>query len=338
LQPYISPDLAVWLDGEIYDFGEAAREINLSETAAAMFATLYRRHGLTFLGCIDGIYAAVIYDRSAKELHLVTDRYGLRRLYIWKGSKLAWSSALKCFLPHSDFSPEIDPAAVDDFIDLGYMTEQRTWFKDVSLLPSGSVLTWDVLRNSGRQTRYWWWDKIKSLAGRLDENEVADELGNLFVRAVEKRVRPGERIGVELSGGLDSRAVLAAIPDYGGVLNTVTFGIDGCADRVIAARAAAVRGAANHGFSLNANNWLLPRFKGVWLSEGQTSLLHMHGLEAAALESELFDIALNGFLGDVVLGGSWLARDALDHPITPELVGRFIGRDPRKNKCFQGIF
>jgi asparagine synthase (glutamine-hydrolysing) len=233
-------------------------------------------------------------------------------------------------LPHPDFSSEIDPTAVDDFIDLGYMTEQRTWFKNVSLLPSGSLLTWDVLRNIGRQTRYWWWDKIKSLATRLDENEVIDELGTLFVRAVEKRVRPGERIGVELSGGLDSRAVLAATPDYGSVLNTVTFGIEGCADRVIAARAAAVRGAANHGFSLDANNWLLPRFKGVWLSEGQTSLLHMHGIEAAALESELFDIALNGFLGDLVLGGSWLARDVLDHPITPELVGRLIGRDPRK--------
>ena len=40
LEPCISPNLAVWLDGEIYDFGEAAREINLSETAAAMFATL----------------------------------------------------------------------------------------------------------------------------------------------------------------------------------------------------------------------------------------------------------------------------------------------------------
>jgi asparagine synthase (glutamine-hydrolysing) len=330
-QPYISPDLVVWLDGEIYDLDEIAGEINVFEnTTTTAIAALYRRQGLEFLKTTDGVFAAVIYDRKRMTLHLVTDRYGLRRLYIWKSSKLAWASALKCFLPNPTFSSEIDPAAVDDFIDLGYMTEERTWFKDVSLLPSGSVLTWDILRNSGTQIRYWWWDKIKPLSGWLDESAAADELGTRFVRAVEKRVRPGERIGVELSGGLDSRAVLAATPDYGRVLNTVTFGIDGCADRLIAARAAAVRGAANHGFSLDGGNWLLPRFRAVWLVEGQTSLLHMHGFEGVALERELFDIALNGFLGDVVLGGSWLAGDALDHPITPELVGRFTGRDPRK--------
>ena len=330
LEPCISPNLAVWLDGEIYDFGEAAGGINPSQSATAIFASLYRQHGLTFLEHIDGIFASVIYDRAAKELHLVTDRYGLRRLYIWKGSKLAWASALKYFLPVPDFSAQIDPVALDDFIELGYITEERTWFKDVSLLPSGSILSWDIVRNCGKQTRYWWWDKIKLLSGSLDENEVADELGTLFVRAVEKRVRSGERTGVELSGGLDSRAVLAAIPNYGNVLHTITFGIDGCADRLIAARAAAVRRAVNHGFSLNASNWLFPRFKGVWLTDGQTSLLHMHGFEAAELESELFDIALNGFLGDVVLGGSWLAREALDHPITPQLAGRFVGREPSK--------
>src|ERR1700736_6231045 len=44
LQPYIAADLAVWLDGEIYDFGGFAGDIKPSENAMAILATLYRRY------------------------------------------------------------------------------------------------------------------------------------------------------------------------------------------------------------------------------------------------------------------------------------------------------
>jgi asparagine synthase (glutamine-hydrolysing) len=302
-QPYIAADLAVWFDGEIYDFGEFKTDINLHESTTAIVAALYRRHGLRWLKRIDGNFAATIYDRARMQLHLLNDRYGLRRLYIRKGVNLVWASTLRSFLSAPGFTPRLDPMAVDEFFDLGYITEDRTWFKEVALLPSGSILTWNIRANAGKDIRYWWWDEIKLLGGRLNESEVADELGNLLVRAVERRVRPGERIGLELSGGLDSRAILAAMPNHGEVFRTFTFGVEGCADRVIAARAAAVRGAAIHQFSLDETNWLLPRFRGVWFTDGQSSLMHMHGIEATEVESALADIVLNGFLGDGVLRG-----------------------------------
>jgi asparagine synthase (glutamine-hydrolysing) len=335
LQPYIAADLAVWFDGEIYDFGEFKTDINNAhesthESTTAIVAALYRRHGLTWLKKIDGNFAAMIYDKARMQLHLMNDRYGLRRLYIWKGGNLVWASTLRSFLSAPGFTPRLDPMAVDEFFDFGYITEDRTWFKEVTLLPSGSILTWDIRANAGKVTRYWWWNEIKLLGGRLNENEVADELAYLFVRAVERRVRPGERIGLELSGGLDSRAILAAMPDHGKVVNTFTFGVEGCADRVIAARAAAVRGAAIHQFSLDETNWLLPRFRGVWFTDGQSSLMHMHGIEAAEVESALCDIVLNGFLGDGVLRGSYLFEGALDCPITADLVSQRTGRDQNK--------
>jgi asparagine synthase (glutamine-hydrolysing) len=329
-QPYIAADLAVWFDGEIYDFAEFKTDINLHESTTAIVAALYRRHGLTWLKRIDGNFAATIYDRARMQLHLLNDRYGLRRLYIWKGVKLVWASTLRSFLSAPGFTPRLDPMAVDEFFDLHYITEDRTWFKEVTLLPSGSILTWDIRANAGKVIRYWWWDEIKLLGGRLNETEVADELGNLFVHAVERRVGPGERIGLELSGGLDSRAILAAMPNHGEVVHTFTFGVEGCADRVIAARVAAVRGAAVHQFSLDETNWLLPRFRGVWFTDGQSSLMHMHGIEATEVESALCDVVLNGFLGDGVLRGSYLFEGALDCPITADLVAQRTGRDPSK--------
>src|SRR5439155_13014070 len=89
-KPYISADLAVWLDGEIYELNELDHDLAASESAASIFAVLYRRYGLAFLKLIDGIFAAVIYDRTRMEVHLVTDRYGLGRLYIWEGRALVW--------------------------------------------------------------------------------------------------------------------------------------------------------------------------------------------------------------------------------------------------------
>ncbi len=330
LQPYVADDLAVWLDGEIYDFGELAGEIDTLENATAIVAALYRRHGLTFLKTIDGVFTAVIYDRNQMELHLVTDRYGLRRLYIWKGPGPVWASGLRCFLPAPRFTPRIDPEALDDFLELGYITEDRTWFRDVTLLPSGTIFTWDIQAKHAKQRQYWWWNEIKQLSGRLDEDEIVDELGNFFVRGLEKRVRPGERIGAELSGGLNSRAIIAALP-ASLEFATITFGMERCADRVIAARAAAVRRVPNYQFSLDRRNWLFPRFKGVWLSDGQLDLLHMHGIEATALYRKLFDICFSGMGGDTIPGGSLIpGEDALDSPITTDLVARATGRDPHR--------
>jgi asparagine synthase (glutamine-hydrolysing) len=332
LQPYIAADLAVWLDGEIYDFGALVGKINVTENVTVTVAALYRRHGLEFFKTTDGVFAAVIYDRERMELNLVTDRYGLRRLYVWKGRNLVWASALRTFLVLPEFVPKVDLKSLMDFMDLGYITEEKTWFSDVTLLPSGSVLTWDIQANNGKETRYWWWDEIKLLGGCVDEDEIADELGDLFIRAVQKRMRPGERIGSELSGGLDSRAIVAAISRSARNVPTLTVGKDGCADRVIAGQAAAAAGIVNRQFSLTESNWLLPRFRGVWLTDGQSDLQHMHCIEATELYAKLFDICLSGFAGDLVLGGGFLFEDALDGPISPELAARSTGQDPGKIK------
>jgi asparagine synthase (glutamine-hydrolysing) len=330
---YVTEDIAVWLDGEIYEYGTPLQESDTNFSTPVTVANLYRRdHDFNFLTSLDGIFCAVIYDRIRRELHLINDRYGMRRLYIWKhDTTLVWATKLRAFLEAPNFRPRINKVALGDFIDLGYVTEDRTLFEEVELLPSGSIFTWDLRANCAMQRRYWWWDAIKSFECRFNEDEIADELGNLFIRAVEKRCRPGVRIGLGLSGGLDSRAILAAIPEQDKNIVAVTFGIPGCPDHILAARAAAVRGAAHYQFVLNKQNWLPPRLRGVWLSDGQYDLMHMHGIEAVPMIRGLYDINISGFLGDAVLGGSYLRREALDHPITTgQAAAQVMRRDPNK--------
>jgi asparagine synthase (glutamine-hydrolysing) len=327
---YLAEDIAVWLDGEIYDFGGKLADLEPESNSAATIAALYRRDGLPFFKSVDGIFAAAIYDRVRKELHLVNDRYGLRHLYVWKPARggVVWASRVRAFLEAPGFKPRIDRSALSNFIDIGYLLENQTWFEDVTLLPSGSVLTWNLRAGCATQRQYWWWDRIVPLTGRLDEDEIAEELGSRFVRAVERRVGPGDGAGLCLSGGLDSRAILAAMPSWDAPFHTITFGRDGCPDRVFAARAAAVRGAENHQFELDESNWLLPRVEGVWLSDGQHDLMHMHGIEAADLIRRHFKIDMSGFGGDSTLGGSYLLANALDRPISAETAAEIMWCDP----------
>ena len=114
---------------------------------------------------------------------------------------------------------------------------------------------------------YWSWERITPLKGAIDIHETGREWGKRFVAAVEKRVRPHERAGLMLSGGLDSRSILAAFPLRGDDVHAATFGKRGCQDIRIAAEAAAVKKAQHHTFEINEHNWLHPRLAGVWRTE-----------------------------------------------------------------------
>lgn len=305
-QPYFQDGLYIWLDGEFYNQQEMIPSANMADPKILL--QFYRNdRDFSFLKVIDGFYSAVIYDSLQAKIHLITDRYGLRHLHwtIYKG-QLVWASEVKAFLSLTGYSPEINKKAVEEFIDIGYLLDDKTWFKNIEMLSSGTVLTWDIKKQTMKKNRYWWWDKIRPSTKEYNEDEISEELGELFVNAVERRTKENDKHGLLLSGGLDSRAVLAAAPIFKSTLNVFTFGKKGCDDIRIAESAAKVKGAAHHVFEITKDNWLTPRLNGVWWTDGDFDLMHMHGIEAIGLIRSLFDINLSGFAGDLVLGGSFL--------------------------------
>ncbi|HET8700280.1 MAG TPA: asparagine synthase-related protein, partial [Nitrococcus sp.] len=255
---------------------------------------------------IDGVFAAVIYDARRRRVHLVTDRHGLRPLY-WTvhHGQLAWASEVKAFLALPTFRPKINVGLTDAFFEGGFLIGDGTWFEGAELLPYAAVLTWELATRQPRIERYWSFDSVKPIAEPIDEQALAEELGARFIESVRRRWDACEDVGITLSGGLDSRAILAAAPNHGPPIPTFTFGVAGCTDLRIARRAARVKGARHQFFELSEANWLAPRIEGIWLSDGMLNLLHMHGLERFHYTREPA-INLNGFLGDALLGGSYI--------------------------------
>jgi asparagine synthase (glutamine-hydrolysing) len=304
--------ISVWLDGELYNqnqlrllLPDAPPHINDAELLARLCSHYDK---LEFLRDIDGIFSAAIFDSARRRVRLITDRYGLRHLYwLTCGGDLAWSSEPKAFLAVNGFAPTLSHDAVNEFFEFGYLLENRAWFQDVQLLTPGSVLEFDLETRAHYEWRYWSWDSIKPL-GVIKEEDAVHELASRFSCAVARQSDASLGVGISLSGGLDSRALLAAIPEHGRTIHAVTFGKRHCDDIRIASEVARVKGAAHHIVELNEANWFDHRTAGVWLTDGQNDLGHMHALVSVLEQRKYYRINLNGYLGDAVLGG-WYQDD-----------------------------
>lgn len=307
-QPVTSSGVCIWLEGEFYNQSELAQLHQVkAENDAALLGRLYEsKPDMSFLKGIDGHFAAVIYDKSRGLVHLIADRYGLRYLfYSVRGDQLAWAPETKAFLSVPGFSPAVDTEAVQNYFQYGHMTKDETWYKDVKLLDSGTVLTWNLKTKSASKHRYWWWSEIQPLPEKIDQDEIADELGRLFKQAVLDRCREGSRVGLTLSGGLDSRAILAAMPPTDKPIVAVTFGKHECPDIRFARMAAAEKGAVHKVYEITSKGWLDSRFEGVWITDGHMTLLDMHFFDVAEKMRDHMEFSMDGYLGDAVLGGGY---------------------------------
>lgn len=304
-------EVIVWLDGEIYNQNEIS-SMEWIKSDSELIKYLYEKDKtFKFLPKLDGYFSAVIYDKKSDLVHLISDRYGLRHLYytIYNNS-LYFSSEVKGFLGIEGFIPEIDLKTLDSFLSLGYPLENRTWFKDVSLLPTGNILTWNLKETKVYCKKYWWWDDIKQNNLDLKEEDIIEEMGYLFKRAIKKRSL--NKVGITLSGGLDSRAILAAVDSPSKDFEAITFGLRNCEDVRIAKRAAKIKGVNHTVYELNEKNWIFNKFKSVWIVDGQLDISHMHGTNSLSKFRGNMEYNLNGYAGDLIMGGSFLKGNMLD--------------------------
>ena len=334
-QPVEVDGLRVWLDGEFYDSGVRRDESGESqpERLARRAAPGGRLDDPAPLAAVDGIYHAAIYDAARGLVHLVSDRLGMRYLQwtVVRG-RFAWSSSGSAFLALPGFAPRVPPERVEQFLGAGSLFGDASWLEGVELVPPGTLLTWDIEARRLQRRQYWWWDRIERLSPAPSLHEAADELGRRLRRSVERRCAAGGRVGLSLSGGLDSRAILAASPDRpndGEPLVTVTFGRPSDADVRIARLAAALKGAEPHFVLLSERGWLEPRLDGLWWSEGFINILDMHGIEARDEFRRLVDVNLDGYGGDMFLRGGYLTERAILDRYDPDYVARYKRCDRR---------
>ena len=230
-QPIYNEDrsVAVVLNGEIYNFRELRQRL---ERAGHRFATagdteaivhLYEEEGPECVSSLDGMFAFALWDQRRRRLVVARDRVGKKPLfYSFDDGTLSFASELAALLQNREISREVDHAALDGYLALGYVPAPRSAFRAVRKLEPATTMVLEDGRLSHH--RYWQLDYGSKL-DFSDPAELHEEIRQALRRAVKRRLISDVPLGAFLSGGIDSSAVVGAMAEASsGPVRTFSIG------------------------------------------------------------------------------------------------------------------
>ena len=213
-QPMTNEDGSVWVvyNGEIYNHLAVRRALESrghrfrtdhSDTEAIVHA--WEEWGEASVRELHGMFAFALWDSRTRTLFLARDRLGIKPLYYWLDAhRLVFASELKALLDHPAVEREVDLHSLYYYLGYEFVPGPATMFRGIQKLEPGQTLT---LRNGQVALRQYWDIDFEP----TDEPETVHirRIRDLLGDAVRKRLMADVPLGIFLSGGLDSTAVLA---------------------------------------------------------------------------------------------------------------------------------
>ena len=229
-QPIFNEDrsLAIVFNGEIYNYRELRttllakghRFATASDTEAIVH--LYEEMGAKAVTELSGMFAFAIHERDSDRVLVARDRLGIKPLYYAETSDgLFAASEIKSLLAVPGIGRTLDEVALDQYFSLLYIPAPRTIFREIRKLPPGHILTKDPGRPAVVE-RYW---RVKSESKLArSEPELIEEFRRRFDAAVKSHLVADVPLGVFLSGGIDSGALVASMARAGASIQTLSLG------------------------------------------------------------------------------------------------------------------
>lgn len=194
------------------------------QSAAEVVLDGWPRNGLGVFSQVEGAWVAAVYERATQKVTLVRDPFGVRRLF-WAthGNRVAFASGMRALLDVPGVSRELARENLAEFLTFRYVHAPRTLLRDVRALPPGHMVT----AEPGRSPRLEPWFRLRHAppySPMPPDEETLAEIEKRLFRAVAARSTGKERVGVFLSGGLDSSAI-GWVASRLGPVSTFTVGV-----------------------------------------------------------------------------------------------------------------
>lgn len=216
-QPMKSPDgrFALVYNGEVVNFRElrasyrGAWNFRSNSDTEVLLAMLADR-GVEALNDCVGMFAFALFDTERRRLTLVRDRFGIKPLYVtrFSGGGFAFASEIPPLLAlRKEIKPDLD--VVRTYLETAlYETGRRTFFAGIERVPAGSAAEIDLERGVWNETR--WYDLAAHLPdlSAADESDLVDEGARRVERAISDHLIADVRTGLNVSGGVDSSALV----------------------------------------------------------------------------------------------------------------------------------
>ncbi|MCX6853659.1 MAG: asparagine synthase (glutamine-hydrolyzing) [Verrucomicrobia bacterium] len=308
-QPMATPDgrYQIVFNGEIYNFRELRSDL---EQAGALFKShsdtevllhLYACHGAAMVRLLRGMFAFCIWDNAEHCAFLARDPFGIKPLYYADiNGQFLFASELQA-LRHCGLVPNtVNTEAVMQFLEMGSVPEPMTLLQSVSMLEAGHMLTW----HGGEFTTESYWsldfsavDREPNAAG-LARAALLDSLHAHFVSDVP--------VGVFLSGGIDSTALVALARELGmQQLATFSIGVDSATldESSVARRTAEHFGTSHHELRLTSKVGE-SAFEAFLKHMDQPSIDGFNSFTVSSFaQSQGMKVVLSGLGGDELFGG-----------------------------------
>jgi hypothetical protein len=306
----------LWMSGEAFDWPSHGGLRHASESRGIVFRThllsALASEGPEAIRDLDGEYQIALWTPAQRTLLLLNDRFGALPMYVARSRRgVAFGGGVRGVLmaPGIHGTPDVD--ALREVVSFGgYRLGSRTNVRDITMVPPATAMTVSADRFEAR--RYWTWADLHDGDG-TDARTLMEETKSAWVNAVGRRLDGATRLGLTLSGGLDSRAILAEAARQRGTVTALTYGVPHSDDVTIARRAARAAEAEWRLYPLYADGWLERRTTRIHETDGLMDLVDLMHAEPYGAMPSAFDVYLSGYIGDAASGGTFLdIRDPSD--------------------------
>ncbi len=322
-QPMSSADggSCIVFNGEIYNYQElrpelerAGRELRTRTDTEVLIESL-RLWGTEALPRLDGMYAFGLLDVASGELLLARDPFGEKPLYYIEGRRdFAFASELHALQTIPGFDDTVELGALAEYFCLQYVDAPRSFYRGVRKLPPGH---WLHVDRAGRVTtgRHFSFEPDgEEGAGARSLDALADELEEILLRAIRRRLIADVPLGAFLSGGIDSSTVVALITRRLGLpIRTFSIGFeDSPASEHVAARVVSRHlGTEHHDEVLRPEVAALLPELGARMDEPHGDASCMPTYLLSRMTRRHVTVAISGDGGDEMFGGYNRYRAAL---------------------------
>jgi asparagine synthase (glutamine-hydrolysing) len=202
-------DLALILGGECF-----RDDCAITVGSRSWILDQYEKRGERSFEELNGIFSGLLVDRRQGKGFLFNDRYGVERLYVHESNgETYFASDAKALLAVLPELRAFDDAGVAQYLAYGCTRGDRTLFRGISLLPGGSKWTVESgeVQTKSRYFRPEDWEAQEPLT----EEDFLAEFSSTFQRILPRYSEHEESVGIALTGGLDTRIVMACLPETG---------------------------------------------------------------------------------------------------------------------------
>ena len=220
--------------GEIFDDRGLFRE------PEQLIADLYRTGHLHKTAWLNGSFCIGILDPTQNRVTLVTDRLGSKSIFVWHNDKaLIASSRLDAAIREDIVRKRLSRQGLTELLIYQRTVANQTQYSDVASMTAAQIWVWEDGKLAKQTARKLAW--VKPDFSKVD---AAEGLASALTRATERRLSDPVRHGLLMSGGLDSRAVLAAAHRSGKPLSCATVGAWDNIEAGLARQSAVMTGAS----------------------------------------------------------------------------------------------